>query len=306
MNVVEEIRDDETPASNNGINCNNGLGIGNNGRGINVRKSSSRVNGECAINIIQRVWRGSRIRRSLTATERILIQTGGDQDLVALHKFLRVMDKKLRQSISRGVTGSGRQYNEALSIGRYPSIVIQRYVRRFLAKKLCSKMRREYARRLLANKLNIKIKMTKDGCYSTPITCVAPSHTSDSSQSSTTTDTNDLGAQYRDVMDDGKNGEILDDVDSNEYTNTLSNDFPSWGDKYSGAAYEDFGGWGATRGLIKDWSWLARLAEKLTHRGLIYYGVYLIVIISGLIMCVTPVADTLLLSQFRRKTMLTL
>ena len=92
-------------------------------------------------------------------------------------------------------------------------------------------------------------------------------------------------------MDDGKNGEILDDVDSNEYTNTLSNDFPSWGDKYSGAAYEDFGGWGATRGLIKDWSWLARLAEKLTHRGLIYYGVYLIVIISGLIMCVTPVTD---------------
>ena len=38
MNVVEETRDDETPASNNGINCNNGLGIGNNGRGINVRK----------------------------------------------------------------------------------------------------------------------------------------------------------------------------------------------------------------------------------------------------------------------------
>ena len=84
---------------------------------------------------------------------------------------------------------------------------------------------------------------------------------------------------------------MLDDVDSNEYTNTLSNDFPSWGDNYSGAAYEDFGGWGATRGLIKDWRWLARLVEKHTHRGLIYYGVYLIVIISGLIMCVTPVAD---------------
>ena len=111
---------------------------------------------------------------------------------------------------------------------------------------------------------------------------------------------------------------------SNEYTNTLSNDFPSWGDNYSsvchstdGAAYEDFGGWGVTRGLIKNWRWLARLVEKQTHRGLVYtpglikdwrwlarlvdklthteekinYGVYLIVIISGLIMCVTPVAD---------------
>ena len=77
----------------------------------------------------------------------------------------------------------------------------------------------------------------------------------------------------------------MDDVDSNEYTNTLSDDFPSWGDKYSGAAYEYFGGWGVTRGLIKNWRWLARLVEKLTHRGLIYYGVYLIVIISRLIMC---------------------
>ena len=36
---------------------------------------------------------------------------------------------------------------------------------------------------------------------------------------------------------------------------------------------------------------LARLAEKLTHRGLIYYGVYLIAITSGLKMCATPVAD---------------
>ena len=63
---------------------------------------------------------------------------------------------------------------------------------------------------------------------------------------------------------------MLDDVDSNEYTSTLSNDFPSWGDNYSGAAYEDFRGWGATRGLIKDWRWLARLVEKQTHRGLVY------------------------------------
>jgi len=35
-NVVEENRDDETPASNNGINCNNGLGISINGRGFDV------------------------------------------------------------------------------------------------------------------------------------------------------------------------------------------------------------------------------------------------------------------------------
>ena len=63
---------------------------------------------------------------------------------------------------------------------------------------------------------------------------------------------------------------MLDDVDSNEYTNTLLNNFPSWGDNYSGAAYEDFGGWGATRGLIKDWRWLARLVDKHTHRGLVY------------------------------------
>ena len=137
--------------------------MGNNGRGINVRKNSSRVNGECAINIIQRVWRGSRIRRNLTATERIPIRTGGDRGHVALHKNLRVINKKLRQSISRRVTGSGRKYDESLSIGQSPSIVIQRYVRRFLANKLRSKMRREYVRRLLANKLNTKIKMTKDG-----------------------------------------------------------------------------------------------------------------------------------------------
>ena len=94
-------------------------------RGINVRKHSSRVNKECAISIIQRTWRGSRIRRNLTATERILIRTGGDQDHVTLHKLLRVMDKKLRQSILRGVTGSGRKYDEALSIGQSPLIVIQ-------------------------------------------------------------------------------------------------------------------------------------------------------------------------------------
>ena len=35
-NVVEENREDETPASNNGINCNNGLGIGTNRRGFDV------------------------------------------------------------------------------------------------------------------------------------------------------------------------------------------------------------------------------------------------------------------------------
>ena len=74
------------------------------------------------------------------------------------------------------------------------------------------------------------------------------------------------------MMGDGTNGEILDAVDSNEYTNSLSNDFPSWGFNYKsichstyGAAYEALGGWGATRGLIKDWRWLARLVEKLTH-----------------------------------------
>ena len=95
--------------------------------------------------------------------------------------------------------------------------------------------------------------MTKDGCQSTPTTCGTPSHTSDSSQSSATTiDTKDLDAQYH-VMDDGTNGKMLDDVDSNEYTSTLSNDFPSWGDNYSGAAYEDFRGWGATQGLINSY-----------------------------------------------------
>ena len=109
-------------------------------------------------------------------------------------------------------------------------------------------------RSLLANKLNTKITMMKDGCRPTPTTCGTPSHTSDSSQSPTTIiDTKDLDAQSRDVMDDGKNGEMLDDVDSNEYTSTLSNDFPSWGDNYSGAAYEDFRGWGATRGLINSY-----------------------------------------------------
>jgi len=175
------------------------------------------------------------------------------------------MKKKLRQSISRGVTGSGRKYDKALSIGQSPSIVIQRYVRHFLANKLCSKMRREYVRRLLANKLYTKITMMNDGCHPTPTTCGTPSP-SDLSQSSTITiDTKDLEAQSRNVMDDGRNGEVLDDVDSNEYINTLSNIFPSWGNNYSGAAYEDFGGWGAARGLIKDWCWLARLVEKLTH-----------------------------------------
>ena len=48
---------------------------------------------------------------------------------------------------------------------------------------------------------------------------------------------------------------------------------------------------GATLELIKDWRLLARLVKKLTHRGIIHYGVYLIGIILGLIMCVTSVAD---------------
>jgi len=98
--------------------------------------------GECSAGIIQRIWRGYHIRRNLTSTERILIRTGGDRDHVMLHKAFRVMKKKVRQSISRSITGSGRRYTEASSIGHSPSIVVQRYVRRFLAKKLYTKMRR--------------------------------------------------------------------------------------------------------------------------------------------------------------------
>ena len=34
---------------------------------------------------------------------------------------------------------------------------------------------------------------------------------------------------------------------------------------------------------VKDWQWLARLVERLTHRGLLWYGV-IAVIIMGLVM----------------------
>ena len=34
------------------INCNNELGVGNEGRGTDIRESSSHVNGECAISTI--------------------------------------------------------------------------------------------------------------------------------------------------------------------------------------------------------------------------------------------------------------
>ena len=95
---------------------------------------------------------------------------------------------------------------------------------------------------LLANKLNTKIKM-RNGCHPTPSTCGTSSHTSDSSQSSTTTTdtTKDLDAQSHNVMDDGRNWETLDDVDLNKHTNTLSNDFPSWGENYNSVCHSTYG-----------------------------------------------------------------
>ena len=113
----------------------------NNDGGLSIKEEnndgdSDKVIGKCSACIIQRIWRGSRIRHNLTATERILIRTGGDQDHGMLHKAFRVMKKKVRQSISRSITGSGRRYIDASSIRHSPSIVVQRYVRRFLAKKI--------------------------------------------------------------------------------------------------------------------------------------------------------------------------
>ena len=50
--------DSETTTPKNGINCNNGLGIGNNETGIDICESPSHViNGDCAASIIQRYAR---------------------------------------------------------------------------------------------------------------------------------------------------------------------------------------------------------------------------------------------------------
>lgn len=44
VNIVEENRDDVIAASNNGINCNNGLGIGTNGRGFDIDEEPHPMN----------------------------------------------------------------------------------------------------------------------------------------------------------------------------------------------------------------------------------------------------------------------
>jgi len=67
--------------------------------------------------------------------------------------------KGIRCSISQRVTGSRRRYAEALVIALPSAIVIQRYVRRFFAIKLVSKLKESV-------------------CCDPPITDNTPSHTS--------------------------------------------------------------------------------------------------------------------------------
>ena len=93
------------------------------------------------VNTIQHVWKGSHARGKLTNAKRILINTGGDKDHVDLYRGMKMKKKAIRCSISQRVTGSRRQYAEALVIALPSAIVIQRYVRRFFAIKLVSKLK---------------------------------------------------------------------------------------------------------------------------------------------------------------------
>ena len=122
--------------------------------------------------------------------------------------------KGIRRSVSHRVTGSRRRYAEALVIALPSAIVIQRYVRRFFAIKLVSKLRESV-------------------CCDPPITDNTPSHTSGLSQSSMPTK-----KILPEVvsMNDGENGETLDgssgliDIlqDTTMYT-ALKDTPPTWG-----------------------------------------------------------------------------
>ena len=199
---------------NNGV-CNDGkcaaTKIQHVWRGYILRLHFTRLHDN--VNTIQRVWKGSHARGKLTTAERILINTGGDKDHVDLHRGLRMKKKGIRCSVSQCVTGSRRRYAEALVIALPSAIVIQRYVRRFFAIQLVSKLKESV-------------------CCDPSITDNNPSHTSGLSQSSMPT------KKLPEVvsMNDGENGETLDgssgliDIlqDTTMYT-ALKDTPPTWG-----------------------------------------------------------------------------
>ena len=223
------------------------------------------------VNIIQRVWKGSHARGKLTTAERILINTGGDKDHVDLHRGLRMKKKGIRRSVSQRVTGSRRRYAEALVIALPSAIVIQRYVRRFFAIKLVSKLKESV-------------------CCDPPINDNAPSHTPGLSQSSMPT--KKLLPEVV-SMNDGENGETLDgssglvDILQDTTMYTALKDIPTWGGRmnqsYTGYTKSDPNKkneeeWGSLldwpvhyddiqEDTVKDWQWIDLMTRKFASRG---------------------------------------
>ena len=223
------------------------------------------------VNIIQRIWKGSHARGKLTTAERILINTGGDKDHVDLYRGLRMKKKGIRCSVSQNVTGSRRRYAEALVIALPSAIVIQRYVRRFFAIKLVSKLKESV-------------------CCDPPITYNAPSHTSGLSQSSMPT--KELLPEVV-SMNDGENGETLDgssglvDILQDTTMYTALKDIPTWGGRmnqsYTGYNKSDPNKkseeeWGSLldwpvcyddiqEDTVKDWQWIDLMTRKFASRG---------------------------------------
>ena len=179
--------------------------------------------------------------------------------------------KGIRRSVSQLVIGSRRRYAEALVIALPSAIVIQRYVRRFFAIKLVSKLKEIV-------------------CCNPPITDNAPSHTSGLSQSSMPT--KELLPEAV-SMNDGENGETLDgssglvDIIQDTTMFTALKDIPTWGgwmnQSYTGYNKSDPNKkseeeWGSLldwpvcyddiqEDTVKDWQWIDLMTRKFASRG---------------------------------------
>jgi len=73
------------------------------------------------------------IVRKIAAAEEC--RNAKDCELWIMYKVKRMQDKKNQRSISRHITGSGRKYQEAVSEVLPSVIIIQKYTRRYIAKK---------------------------------------------------------------------------------------------------------------------------------------------------------------------------
>jgi len=272
MRVLSQPRRTIIKYRNNGM-CNDGkcaaTKIQHVWRGYILRLYFTRLHD--TVSIIQRIWRGSHARGKLTTAERILINTGGDKDHVDLYRGLRMKKKGIRCSVSQCVTGSRRRYAEALVIALPSAIVIQRYVRRFFAFKLLSKLKESV-------------------CCDPSITDSTPSHTSGLSQSSMPT--KELLPEVV-SMNDGENGETLDgssglvDILQDTTMYTALKDIPTWGGRmnqsYTGYNKSDPNKkseeeWGSLldwpvcyddiqEDTVKDWQWIDLMTRKFASRG---------------------------------------